>query len=173
MKNLTCAVDGCANPQASRSMCRRHYGIEYRAGRLAPITQSPRHYLSHVDTNEATATCAVCGPVEIRVRRDGKSHECMILRRANRGRGGSYEHLKHKYGLTDGDYLEMFEAQGGLCAICSRPPEPEKLFVDHDHATGLVRQLLCRHCNSALGFLRDDVDTARAAIEYLKRHSAA
>ena len=51
-----------------------------------------------------------------------------------------------KFGLTCLEYNEMFEAQGGLCAICKRPEtivgkggDIIRLAVDHDHETGKVR----------------------------------
>lgn len=63
---------------------------------------------------------------------------------------------KHKrkmlYGLTDAQYREMLENQGGLCAICTLPMHPSYgTCVDHDHETGQVRGLLCRSCNVKLG----------------------
>ena len=42
------------------------------------------------------------------------------------------------------------------------------LFVDHCHASGRVRGLLCHPCNAALGFMRDDPVIAAAATEYLR-----
>lgn len=55
--------------------------------------------------------------------------------------GGSRTyHLKRRYGITSEDADRMFAEQNGLCAICrERPAE----HVDHDHATGAVRGLLC------------------------------
>ncbi|RPE27250.1 endonuclease domain-containing protein [Kitasatospora cineracea] len=38
--------------------------------------------------------------------------------------------------------------QGGRCAICNRRRE---LVDDHDHATGLLRGLLCSSCNTIEG----------------------
>ena len=45
------------------------------------------------------------------------------------------------------------------------------LFIDHNHKTNKVRALLCLHCNSAIGFLREDVNVAKKVIEYLKEHN--
>jgi Recombination endonuclease VII len=57
-------------------------------------------------------------------------------------------------------YPELFEAQGGVCAICGKPPGERALHVDHDHETGQVRGLLCYSCNTKLGWLElrwDDI----------------
>ena len=45
----------------------------------------------------------------------------------------------------------------------------ETLVVDHDHATGQVRDLLCHNCNRALGLLQDSIKTVEAALNYLKK----
>ncbi len=84
--------------------------------------------------------------------------------------------LKTYYGLTPEVYQELMDHQNGLCAICVKPfvdvdPELGKgssLTVDHDHQTGLVRGLLHRNCNAALGLLKDDVATLGRAMEYLQ-----
>lgn len=78
-----------------------------------------------------------------------------------------------RYGITVDQWDEMFAAQNGVCAICLRPPSgrgPNRfLNVDHCHATGAVRGLLCSLCNVALGRLRDDPAVVRRAAEYLER----
>ncbi|HXD10564.1 MAG TPA: endonuclease VII domain-containing protein [Anaerolineales bacterium] len=79
--------------------------------------------------------------------------------------------LKSRFGLTVEAYIEMFSAQGGMCAICGYKPVEikERLNVDHDHATGKVRGLLCPNCNKSLGLIRDSIETALKMAEYLKR----
>jgi hypothetical protein len=72
------------------------------------------------------------------------------------------------YGLTPGDYDRMLAEQDGACAICTRPePNGKALHVDHCHATGQVRALLCGQCNRALGQMQDDPDRLLAAAAYL------
>lgn len=77
-----------------------------------------------------------------------------------------------RYGLTPAEYAGMFAAQGGVCKVCSEPPRGEgrfgRLVVDHDHASGRVRGLLCSSCNRGIGWLRDSVPLLRKAVEYLE-----
>jgi hypothetical protein len=61
-------------------------------------------------------------------------------------------HLLAKFNMTIEQYEQMFERQGGVCAICGRPPKKHALHVDHCHKTGKVRGLLCFSCNGALGW---------------------
>jgi len=72
--------------------------------------------------------------------------------------------LKRKYKITPDERRELYEKQEGLCAIC-QTVEPEG--VDHDHATGTIRGLLCDNCNSAIGMLKDNIAVLRNAITYL------
>jgi hypothetical protein len=74
---------------------------------------------------------------------------------------------KQRYGLTPEQYAAMVARQNGLCASCGvRPAE----HADHDHVTGVVRELLCPGCNHAEGHL-GSLDGARKLVAYLERHS--
>ena len=55
------------------------------------------------------------------------------------------------------------------CAGCRRPLLEEDGHVDHDHATGRVRGLLCNTCNFALGSVKDDPVILRGLMAYLDR----
>lgn len=81
-------------------------------------------------------------------------------------RSATFKRYKNQYGLTEKDYGALYELQGGCCAICRRFDRP--LVVDHCHSTGLVRGLLCGHCNSAIGFLGDDPEVTMRACRYLE-----
>ena len=57
-------------------------------------------------------------------------------------------------------------ARGGLCAMC-RKKRP--LVPDHRHVKPPVpRGLLCRQCNSAIGFLYESPELCEAAARYLR-----
>ena len=62
--------------------------------------------------------------------------------------------LVRRYGITVEEYDALFDAQQGKCALCGGDSNGRgRLAVDHDHATGRVRGLLCFTCNTALGRL--------------------
>jgi hypothetical protein len=71
----------------------------------------------------------------------------------------------------------MFLAQNGKCAICkttmtsTKPHTGTSLAVDHDHATGFVRGLLCHFCNIGIGAFKDNVDFLESAKTYIKEKS--
>lgn len=62
----------------------------------------------------------------------------------------------------------MVERQAGCCAICG---QPSKLVVDHCHASGEVRGLLCDDCNVGLGRYDDDPERLLAAAAYLLKQA--
>ncbi|WP_324277758.1 endonuclease VII domain-containing protein [Blastococcus brunescens] len=83
--------------------------------------------------------------------------------------GGSRSyHLTRRYGITAAEADHRLAVQGGVCAICKTAPADH---VDHDHATGAVRALLCFNCNGGLGQFKDDPAVLRAAAEYVRFHT--
>jgi hypothetical protein len=85
--------------------------------------------------------------------------------------------LRASFGLSLEDYELMLAAQDGACAICKQPETHKRngkvkaLAVDHDHATGKVRGLLCFDCNTAIGKMKDSPEILTSAIRYLERHT--
>jgi hypothetical protein len=84
--------------------------------------------------------------------------------------------VEKTYGITGAQYDRLFVLQNGRCYICQRKSK-RRLAVDHDHATGAVRGLLCpdpeRGCNHAiLGPLEASPGGALAAakrmVDYLE-----
>ena len=78
--------------------------------------------------------------------------------------------LRDAYGLTPGQYDAMVVACKGVCEMCGKPErQAKRLAVDHNHKTGVVRGLLCHHCNCGLGHFNDSIEDLEKAIAYLKK----
>lgn len=80
--------------------------------------------------------------------------------------------LRRNYGMTPDDYDAMVAEQSNQCLICSVNGESERnhrLVIDHCHASGKVRGLLCNKCNLLLGHADDTIDRLERAILYLKQ----
>lgn len=89
-------------------------------------------------------------------------------------------HLRQKYGISPEEYDYILTQQNGVCAICKRPEtlihghgskkgSVRSLSVDHCHAIGSVRSLLCHKCNTSLGLMNEDPGLIRALLEYSER----
>ena len=84
-----------------------------------------------------------------------------------------FETQLRKYGITPGQYRDRLAAQEGKCAICKTetPGGHGRFHVDHDHATGEFRGILCHRCNVGLGYMKDDPVILQGAISYLAKGS--
>lgn len=152
---------------------------------FAPLNLKP----SIVNWAELTEKqCTYCKrflPVEAFGLRDGSD----VVRRPGCKECGADNRAKYigrdllkLYGITLEDYQSMLGRQSGCCAICgtnspfgrldnnARKRKRRTFSVDHCHATGKVRGLLCGRCNIALGNFEDDTELLRAAIAYIERH---
>lgn len=81
--------------------------------------------------------------------------------------------FKKEYGIDLNQYNEQRKEQDYSCKICGVHEEQHsrgKLFVDHCHATGKYRALLCTTCNSLLGMAKDNPELLAKAAEYLRKH---
>ena len=80
--------------------------------------------------------------------------------------------LKIRYGIGLHEYNLILTEQKGKCACCGihQNELTMNLAVDHDHDTGLIRGLLCMHCNTAIGMLGDNIEGLMKALNYLEKH---
>lgn len=95
---------------------------------------------------------------------------------SNAGRRRRYDStMRSQYGMSAESIEAMLVAQGGKCPGC----ETEiRLYagtgsetgaqLDHCHATGKVRGLLCSGCNNALGAVKDDPQRLARLVRYLE-----
>lgn len=123
---------------------------------------------------------AACHPERKQYGAAGLCKRCFIKstpkRQATWLRTVQRRNLKTVYGLSLERYEEMRAAQGGLCAVCSGPPVGKNrggslrnLCVDHDHATGEVRALLCVICNIVVGHAENKPGLLEQVAAYLQR----
>lgn len=77
--------------------------------------------------------------------------------------------LIRKYGIDIDKFNEMLEETNGVCQICGN--DMKKVVIDHNHRTGKVRGIICGHCNSLLGFAKDDIKTLEMCIKYLEKNN--
>ncbi len=122
--------------------------------------------------------CRACGKHELKLY--GKVYklycsECWDVRLQAIAEKTIRDNLKAQHSMTLEEYNMLLAAQENKCAICKQPETAkdrlgnlQRLSVDHDHKTGKIRGLLCRHCNYALGRLDDDIGRVRALLTYLE-----
>src|SRR5512146_139517 len=100
-----------------------------------------------------------------------EAHKIEILEKQKSRLAEIHEYrLKRDFGISIEEYNAMYFAQDGKCAVCGKHQSAlgRALYVDHNHATGEIRGLLCRHCNLILGMAHDDSDLLSKLINYLK-----
>lgn len=113
--------------------------------------------------------CKECGTT---FQPNAPSHMCCSQECQDKAFTRAY--LKRKYGISTEQWLQMFENQNHLCAICNEegfkldPNSKNLLVVDHCHTSGKVRGLLCHNCNRALGLFKDKISVVESAVQYLK-----
>lgn len=90
-----------------------------------------------------------------------------------------YKDVLKKHKVTHEEYQNLFNANNGLCHICNKKETminrsktgPCRLALDHCHATGKIRGLLCHACNRAIGNFKDNIKFLKSAIAYLEKHN--
>jgi hypothetical protein len=139
------------------------------AKKKAANTKEPRkkHILSNVNPEARTADCKKCGPVRINkgcVSKNGiLIWGCAVATRER--------NLHRDYGITQAEYLELYQRQEGKCAVCRL--FFDNLVIDHDHSRervngrAAIRELLCHECNLGLGAVADSISSCENMLQYL------
>ena len=79
-------------------------------------------------------------------------------------------HLKNRYGLTTVEFEDLLRGQSGKCKLCETSFSGNGIWgprIDHDHASGDIRGLLCHSCNVGIGLLKESPEILQRAIKYL------
>lgn len=100
-----------------------------------------------------------------------KDHDREYKSRPETRKRNRFYTVKAIYGLTYEQWHKLLTSQDFKCAICQAPLDPDdstRTHTDHCHKTNIVRGILCKKCNSGLGFFNDDILVLERAIEYLK-----
>lgn len=141
------------------------------------VKESPVSRMRNFNSGPRMPTC---GHPERKHRAHGKCDECYArnryLKSGNVLRNKGRERILRQRGLSGADYDSMLVIQAGRCALCGELPgdagRSERLNIDHCHASGKVRGLLCSMCNQGLGFFRDNPEILVKAATYLINHQS-
>lgn len=142
---VTPRCKSCVNKDNKESAAKRDPAVV----RAQANVRSQRHYYNNLDKCRQTARDSAA-----KARQDPEKR----LNIQSRKRAGGA-------GLTPEQIEEIRTKQDNLCAICG---EIGPTDLDHCHATGTVRFLLCKHCNRGLGAFRDRPDLMRKAANLLE-----
>lgn len=75
-------------------------------------------------------------------------------------------YLLKYYGITPEEY-DRIASEATKCAICSEGISSSNMHLDHNHATGAIRGVLCGSCNMGIGLLKDSPTIISNALKYL------
>jgi len=142
--------------------------LEYR-------TKNPEKYRERsMDYRKADPVKHYKGVRKALLKRRENPVEAELLRARDRARNRANPNVKRNsrmkrtYGITLLDFEELKKQQKQMCAVCGKPFLKTTPHIDHDHKTGVVRGLLCSHCNIGIGNLMDNPRILENAITYLK-----
>lgn len=122
--------------------------------------------------------CKVCGedkPIDCfgfwKTTPDGRNHRCKEC-------CANYSYSKDSRSTTtiasklklSAEEVERIKASMVSCEVCGASKDDVVLCIDHDHKTGNMRGILCKKCNSGLGFLNDSLETVLALVKYLENN---
>jgi len=138
-----------------------YYGPAYRAANREKIKQQQKAYNLNPARRERKSAYAKLYYITHRER--------LVEYRNSRRAQATAISRRWKTGCTPEQYAALLAKQNSRCAICGAVPNGKELCIDHDHETGILRELLCDRCNKTLGLLKDDPIVARSMAAYLEK----
>ncbi len=119
--------------------------------------------------NQKTATCRSC--------RKERSRR-FYLKNPRSGYKNRLAKVKSKYGVTWDHVKQTLALQLGRCAnrACGKeisldvPMGKTRAVIDHCHATGKFRGVICAECNWLLGILETKENINLGLLEYAAKH---
>lgn len=127
-------------------------------GEVKPVTDFHWHYK---DKGIRRHACKICRSNVEKLRQ--RTEEYKIKR--------TDYNLKKAYGISSEEYQEKLKYQNYGCALCGKKPSGRALAVDHCHASGKIRELLCSPCNVGLGAFYDNPELLEKAADYIRKHN--
>ena len=126
------------------------------------------------------APCVVCGAPCVKRKTCGDAcHAELVRQKSTVGTRSEQVRAKRRRGKKQSykgkDKAEVIERltreQGGRCKVCGGEGTAlgdgrVGLVLDHDHATGKPRAMLCGPCNAALGLLAESPQRVKALWDY-------
>ena len=133
---------------------RRKWQREWRAKNKDKVLEQQRRY-------------------EKRIREEKREHVLETKRKYYEKNKHKYRFSwkKSKYGISETAFNKILKLQQNSCAACKLVFGEEKFnkpHIDHYHKTGIVRGLLCFHCNITLGRYMDNPMVLRNLAKYLE-----
>ena len=128
-------------------------------GETKPTTEFYKRK-SRRDGEGLVSTCKPCTIERSRTRYHSNADD-INDRRAARTYGTTVEHIQ-----------EMRKQANGICQCCGNPGEGhyKRLVIDHCHATGKIRGLICQKCNTVLGLVKDRVEVLQNLQNFMETY---
>ncbi len=105
-------------------------------------------------------------------RADHSAYRKALSKTPNVTRASFEWRMKKDYGISVEEYARLEHSQGRACAGCLESLDGKKsTHLDHNHASGVVRGLLCFSCNLSIGKLKENPTTLRRLADYLEVHA--
>jgi len=158
-----CSVEGCEEiiKIISSQLCAKHYERMRRYGSL----ELKKNHAKFCFVEDCGAPCFAGGMCSLHYQRARIGKAPTDPKRLDHN-GGDRQYKRYK--ITEAEVMKMLEDQNYCCKLCGISFEIKRRAVDHCHATGIVRGILCYPCNMGLGGFDDSVDLMYRAIKYVE-----